>query len=99
MKINEILAKYTLGEATLEETNAALKEAGANFHLNPNKNILTPDEIANHSAGLLDTGLGSYDKVYIKDGHITNCDCGDMKAFVFVGGKVHEVKGTEIIGL
>lgn len=32
--INEIIGKYTAGEKTLEETNAALKEAGVTeFHL------------------------------------------------------------------
>ena len=33
--INEIIKKYSDGKATLEETNKALKEAGANFHLDP----------------------------------------------------------------
>lgn len=36
--INEILAQYKAGEITAEEANAALKEAGANFSLDPSKN-------------------------------------------------------------
>jgi hypothetical protein len=33
----EILAKYTSGEVNAEETNKALKEAGANFSVDPAK--------------------------------------------------------------
>ena len=34
MNINEIIGKYTVGEATLEDTNKALKAEGAkSFHL------------------------------------------------------------------
>lgn len=40
--ITDILFKYTTGEATLEETNEALKEAEAGFHLEPGKNEITP---------------------------------------------------------
>ena len=55
--MNEILMKYTNGEKTLEETNAALKEAGANFYMDPEKHNLTPEEIMNGTAGLLFTAL------------------------------------------
>ena len=37
-KINEILEAYKSGGKTLEETNADLKAAGANFHLDDAKN-------------------------------------------------------------
>ena len=41
--INETMSKYTAGEQTLEETNAALKEAGVTeFHLEH----LTEEELA-----------------------------------------------------
>ena len=56
MKINEILAKYTAGEATLEETNAALKKADANFHLDPMKNILTAEEVDEKKEAVCSTG-------------------------------------------
>ena len=36
--IADILFKYTTGEATLEETNDALKEAEAGFNLEPGRN-------------------------------------------------------------
>ncbi len=99
MTINEIIAKYTNGEADLETTNEALKKADAGFYLDPMKNKLTEEEIANCTAGLLDTGTGSLDKVTIKDGHLTNCDCGEMIAYVLMNGKTYKVEGTKIIGL
>lgn len=36
--INDIMEQYKAGKITLEEANAKLKEAGANFSLDPNKN-------------------------------------------------------------
>lgn len=99
MTINEIIAKYTIGEADLDTTNEALKKANAGFHLDPMKNKLTKEEIANGTAGLLDTGTGSLDKVLIKDGHLVNCDCGEMIAYVLMNGETYKVEGTKIIGL
>lgn len=68
--IADILFKYTTGEATLEETNDALKEAEAGFNLEPGRNEITPDEMAlttvgdtpeeANGFGLLDTGTGSH---------------------------------------
>lgn len=106
MKIRDIIAKYAIGEATLEETNATLVAEKAGFRLDSNKNRLTPDEITNGTAGLLFTGTGTPDKVKIKDGHLlyaVNTIMSDgtvnMKAEVIVQGKVYEVRGTEVIGL
>ena len=36
--INTIIEDFKAGKKTLEEANAALKEAGANFHIDPEKN-------------------------------------------------------------
>lgn len=76
--INEILREYTSGEADLEDTNAALTEAGASFHLDPNKNMLTEEELDATVTGdvpedatgwgLLDTGTGELNKVHVTDG-------------------------------
>lgn len=105
--ITDILREYTNGEATLEETNAALKEAGANVHLNPGKNKLTEEELAVTHAGdtpeetggfgLLDTGTGSLDKVRVVDGKLMDCDCGEMIAFVLIGGKTYRVQGDTLV--
>lgn len=66
MNVNEIIEKYKNGEASLEETNAALKEIDSGLCYDPDKNVIHPDE--EERFGLLDTGTGSLDKVkVIKD--------------------------------
>ena len=88
-KINDIIADYTNGKATLEETNAALKLAGASFHLDPQKNAIAPDEVGQY--GLLDTGTGSYDKVKVENGRILGGGVGDMYALCLFNGKTYRV--------
>lgn len=78
--IKEILKDYTAGEAELEETNAALKEAGAGYHLEPGRNELTDDNRREtvvgyypeqaRGWGLLDTGTGSLEKVRVVNGRL-----------------------------
>ena len=95
MSMTEILNKYTAGQTTLEETNAALAEMGAGIHLEPGKNELTAEETAAAKAetaanangfGLLDTGTGTLDKVEVRDGHLVGCDCGEMYALCMIAG-------------
>ena len=105
--VTEILGKYTAGEASLEETNAALKEAGSGLYLNPQKNVLTeedkrattigyyPDQANGY--GLLDTGTGTLDKVLVKDGKLVNCNCGEMYALCLIAGRTYEVKGDTLV--
>ena len=105
--VTEIIGKYTAGEASLEETNAALKEAGSGLYLNPQKNVLTEEdkrattigyypEQAN-GWGFLDTGTGTLDKVQVKDGKLVNCDCGEMYALCLIAGRTYEVKGDTLV--
>jgi len=78
MSIQDIIFKYQRSEATLEETNAALKEAGANFSLDPNRTKLTPEQIAATTVGetpaeangfgFLDSGTGPLDPIEIVNG-------------------------------
>lgn len=80
MNTKEIFEQYTAGEITTEEANAALKEAGAGYHLEPGKNDLTEEEIRSTTIGtypdmangwgLLDTGTGTVDKVRVDCGRI-----------------------------
>lgn len=67
--IADILFKYTTGEATLEETNDALKEAEAGFNLEPGRNEITPDEMAlttvGDRCGSL-AGLGGHSEVSLR---------------------------------
>ena len=78
--INEILRDYTTGETDLEAANAALKEAGAGYHLEPGKNELTEEDLRETVVGyypeqasgwgLLDTGTGSLEKVHVANGRL-----------------------------
>lgn len=95
MTITEILEKYTKGEYDANEANKALAEAGSDLYVNPGKNVILPDERTTH--GLLDTGTGSLDKVEVKDGHLVNCDCGEMYALCIFNGKTYKVKGTKLV--
>jgi hypothetical protein len=95
MNITDTIKKYTRGEATLEETNAALREMGADVYLDPAKNTIHPDEVDRF--GLLDTGTGSLDKVEVKDGKLVNADCGEMTAFCIFGGKMYAVNGDTLV--
>jgi len=79
-QINDILDEYTAGGTSVEEANEALKEAGASFHLDPQRNELTEEELNATAAGetpeeadgfgLLDTGTGTLDKVRVTDGRL-----------------------------
>ncbi|MET0017145.1 hypothetical protein [Oscillibacter sp.] len=105
-EVNRIIAKYTAGKATLEETNADLKQLGVDLRLNPGRNTLTEAEIAEtvvgdtpaeaNGMGLMDTGTGTLDKVYVEDGKLVDNDVGDMYALCIIGGKVYRVKGDTL---
>lgn len=94
-KTREIIAKYTTGEATLAETNAALKEAGVAFHLDPARNAIAPEETGRF--GLLDTGTGTLDKVEIQGMELVDMDCGEMHALCIFGGKTYSVQGRTLV--
>lgn len=80
MTINEIINDYTSGKTPVEETNAALKAAGAGFHFEPGQNTLTAEEVAAthvgprpsdaNGYGLMDSGTGTMDKVQVKKGKL-----------------------------
>lgn len=87
MTINEIINDYTSGKTPVEETNAALKAAGAGYHFEPGQNALTEEEIRSSVGGprpqdadgygILDDGIGPQ-KCQVRDG-------------VLVGGAVNQV--------
>lgn len=100
----ESIKKYTAGEMTLEEVNAAL--AGSGYHLDPGKNALTEDEILHTSIGtypnqangwgLLDTGTGTLDKVEVRNGKLVDTDLGIMPGQVIIAGRTYWVDGAEL---
>lgn len=94
MKSTDILRKYTNGQMSLQEANAALKECRAGLHLDPQRNYIHPGE--KDLYGLLDTGTGTLDKVRIRDGKLSNADCGEMPATCTYNGKLYRVHGDEL---
>ena len=106
-EIDEILHKYTTGEITVYEVNHKLEEMGAILYLDPQKNVLSQSEIdetvvgdAPENAtgmGLLDTGTGSLDKVFVQDGKLADIDCGSMSALCIIGGKTYHVQGDTLM--
>lgn len=94
MKSTDILRKYTDGQMSLQEANAALKECRAGFHLDPQRNYIHPGE--KDLYGLLDTGTGTLDKVRVRDGKLSNADCGAMPATCTFNGKLYRVHGDRL---
>lgn len=103
--VNRIIAKYTAGKATVEETNADLKLLGSDLRLDPGKNLLTEAEIAAATAesaetangfGLLDMGLGKPSKVEVRDGKLADNHVGAMEADFYIAGRVFAVKGDAL---
>jgi len=105
-EVNKVIGSYTAGKSTLEETNIALGDLGSDLRLNPGKNELTEAEIEEtivgetpseaNGMGLLDTGTGTLDKVYVEDGELVDNDVGEMYALCIIGGKVYHVEGNTL---
>lgn len=104
MTVNEILEKYTKGEMTPDEANAALKEVENNdLFLDPNRNIITQEEFLATTAGdtpetvngygLMDHGVGCLEKVHVVDGRTVDVDMGQEAAYVYMAGKVYRLRG------
>ena len=106
-EINEILSKYTAGEITVYEANKMLVDIGAIVYLDPQKLELSQSEIDETAVGdapeeatgigLLDTGTGSLDKVFIQGGKLADVDCGSMSALCIIGGKTYRVQGDTLV--
>ena len=108
MTVNEILEKYTKGEMTPAEANAALKEVEDNdLFLDPNRNIITQEEFMATTAGdtpetvngygLMDHGVGCLEKVHVVDGKTPDVNMGEEIAFVHIAGRVYELKGDTLV--
>lgn len=103
MKTNDIIRAYTKGELTAQEANAKLKEIGVNVRLVEGKNQLTAQEIAAtlvgdtpqeaNGWGLLDVGVGGFEKVHVVNGVTVDYDNGadTNYALVLMGGKMYKI--------
>ena len=104
----DILHRYLHGDATVEETNKALKEAGAGFHFEPGKNTITEEEAKAAVVGnkpedangyaYVDMGIGLPEKVHVTNGVIDDKDMtGAGVAFVLIGGKMYKLDGQKLV--
>ena len=110
--MTQIIEKYTAGKASLNDTNTALKSAGAGFHLDPTQHTFTPADLLSTKApsaaeangwGLLDTGTGSLEKVRVIEGKLPHAvnevrpdGSVNMLAYVIIAGKTFPVKGDTL---
>ena len=102
MTTNEILNKYTTGEMTLPEANEALKEAGSDLYLDPDRNKLTEEEMRGTTVGyypdqangygLMDHGVGCMEKVHVVNGKTVDVNMGEEYALVYIAGHKYQLK-------
>lgn len=104
--IEETILDYTSGKTGLLETNEALKEAGSDLYLNPDRNKLTeeekrattigyyPDQANGY--GLMDHGVGAFEKVHVVNGKTVDVNMGAETAYVYIAGKKYELKGDTL---
>ena len=101
--LENVLRKYTLGEASKDETNDALQELGSPLNLDPDRNVITPEELAEtrvgetpdeaNGYGLMDHGVGCLEKVRVVDGRTPDVDMGEEIAIVYIGGRKYRLRG------
>lgn len=104
--IEEIILDYTSGKAGLPETNEALKAAGSDLYLNPDRNKLTEEEMRGTTVGyypdqangygLMDHGVSCMEKVHVVDGKTVDVNMGAETAYVYIAGKKYELKGDTL---
>lgn len=106
--LDDIMHKYTTGEASLEDTNKALKEIGSGIQLYPGRNELTEAEIKQtvigtypsqaNGWGLLDTGTGSFDKVKVTNGKLApENSMGESYALIIIAGRTYGVDHCDLV--
>lgn len=101
--LEEILKDYTRGDKPLDETNQELKELDCGLQLDPNRNVITPEELAEtrvgetpdeaNGWGLMDHGVGCMEKVHVVDGRTVDVDMGQETAYVYIGGRRYRLQG------
>lgn len=102
--LQDALNDYTAGRTGLDETNDALKEMDSPLNLDPDRNVITPEELAEtrvgmtpdeaNGFGLMDHGVGCLEKVHVVDGRTVDVDMGQEAAFVYIGGKCYRLRGN-----
>ena len=89
-------------QAGKDETNDGLKELGSPLRLNPDRNVITPEELAEtrvgetpaeaNGWGILDHGVGSLEKVHVVNGRTVDVDMGHEAAYVYIAGRKYRLR-------
>lgn len=106
--LENILHDYTRGDKPLDETNRALKELGCELQLDPNRSVITQEELLATVAGdnppatvngwgLMDHGVGCLEKVHVVDGCTVDVDMGEEIAFVYIAGRSYRLRGNVLV--
>lgn len=96
--VKEIMNMYARGEIDTTTANALLYENRSGFHLDDGKNKLTPEEIRDKTAGLLNVGIGYPDKVKVDPVKMElDQDPGVNYATCLVGDTVYKVDGKKLV--
>ena len=90
------------GAAGMHDTNDGLKELGSPLRLNPDRNVITPEELAEtrvgetpaeaNGWGILDHGVGSLEKVHVVNGRTVDVDMGHEAAYVYIAGRKYRLR-------
>lgn len=106
--LENVLHDYTRGDKPLDETNQALKELGCGLQLDPNRNVITQEELLATTTGenppdtingfgLMDHGVGCLEKVRVVDGHTVDVDMSEETAFVYIAGRCYRLRGNVLV--
>nr|DAE25495.1 MAG TPA: hypothetical protein [Myoviridae sp. ctxi06] len=101
--LEDILHDYTRGDKPLDETNQELKELDCGLQLDPARNLISAQELAEtrvgetpaeaNGWGILDHGVGSLEKVHVVNGRTVDVDMGQEAAYVYIGGHKYRLRG------
>lgn len=105
--LEEILHHYTRGDKPLDETNQELKKLDCGLQLDPTRNLFSAQELAEtrvgetpdeaNGYGLMDHGVGAFEKVHVVNGKTVDVNMGAETAYVYIAGKKYELKGDTLV--
>ena len=100
--LEDILHDYTRGDKPLDETNQELKELDCGLQLDPARNLISAQELAEtrvgetpaeaNGWGILDHGVGSLEKVHVVNGRTVDVDMGHEAAYVYIAGRKYRLR-------
>lgn len=104
--LEKVLLDYAHGEKNADETNEELKKIGSTLTIDPMKNVITAEDIANTTISgdlktingtvEVDMGIGNHEKVKVVDSVLQGYDTGEMVSFAIVGPLYWEIDGNKI---